>query len=895
LTPLPIQYADFASWQREWLSGDVLERQLAYWKARLKNIAALQLPIDRRRPAVQTFSGARQVLELSGTLRDRLVSLSRAEGATFFMTMLSAFVVLLRRYTGQDDIVVGSPIANRNRSEIEGLIGCFVNSLVMRVDVSGDPNFRTLLGRVRGVALGAYEHQDLPFEKLVEELGPERDMSRNPLFQVTFGVINVPMEVSNLGDLRLEWLRLNLQEARFDLEVYLFEGSADRNLQVIYNTDLFDAATIDRMLDHYERILESVVANPGQPISNLDLLGPDERRRIVVEWNDTATDYPRESCIHELFEAQARRAPDAVAVVYGEDALTYRCLNERANRLAHYLRARGVGPGVMVGICIERSLEMVVGLLAVLKAGGAYVPLDPEYPKARLAFMLEDAEPPVLLTQRRLLGNLPVHGAQVTCLDEFDWSGADMSLQDPNAVVDSDNLAYVIYTSGSTGEPKGALNTHRALVNHMVWMQTTFGFTADDKVLQKTPFSFDASVWEFYAPLLIGGQLVMARPGGHQDSGYLVETINDHGITILQAVPSLLQLLLADRIDTCVTLRRVFCGGEELSNELTQRFFDASDAALINLYGVSEACIDSIFHACTRTGSAHTIPIGRPIANTRVYILDEHKRPVPVGVPGELYLGGEGLARGYLKRSELTAEQFVPDAFHDEPESRMYRTGDRARYFPDGNIEFLGRVDTQIKLRGHRIELGEIEAVLAEHPAVRETVVVAREEGPGDKRLVAYLVRDGRLSDGDPDLREFLRHKLPDYMVPSVYIDLKALPLTPNGKLDRRALPAPTGEERALSGVFVAPRGEMEERIAAIWRDVLGTREVGVRDNFFDLGGHSLLATQVTTRLRSDLRVDIPLDEIFWRPTVAELANLAEALQDGVAVRTTKGRERGEL
>jgi amino acid adenylation domain-containing protein len=904
-SPLPelsIQYADFAKWHREWLQGEVLERQLLYWKRQLEGIpAVINLPTDRPRPAVQGYRGKTQYLELTKELTEGLEALSRKEGVTLFMTLLAAFQALLYRYTEQEDVVVGSPIANRHQREIEGLIGFFVNTLVLRTDFSGNPSFRELLGRVRKTALDAYEHQDLPFEKLLEELQPERSLSYSPLFQVMFVLQNAPSTGLELEGLSVSPVRVGTETAKFDLNLSIHETPEGLSGALQYNTDLFHASTIERMRGHFKTLLTGIAANPEQRISELPLLTEAEKHQLIIEWNDTKTDYPRDKCIHELFETQVEKTPDAIALVFpstgsgrGEDQqITYRALNNRANQFAYYLQKLGVGPEVLVGICVERSVEMIVGLLGILKVGGAYVPLDPSYPTERLAFMLEDTKAAVLVTQRQFVSQLPkliedgrpttanndqlgsaVMGprCRMVCLDTEWEQVAKESSENPISVTTAENLAYVIYTSGSMGKPKGVMISHRAIGNHMLWMQEAFPLSESDRVLQKTPFSFDASIWEFYAPLLTGARLVVAPPRAHQDSACLVKVLAEQQVTVLQLVPSMLDVLVEEAgLESCQSLRRVFCGGEVLPSRLTERFFDRSNAQLYNLYGPTEATIDVTCGICGRNGG-ESVSIGRPIANMQVYILDSHLQPVPIGVVGELYIGGDGLARGYLNRSELTAEKFIPNPFSDEFNSRLYRTGDLARYLPDGNIEFLGRIDNQVKIRGFRIELGEVETVLSQHPVVRQSVVIVREDSPGDRRLVAYVVSSPDQVCTASELRSFLKEKLPEYMVPSAFVVLDAFPLTPNGKLDRKALPAPDQNRPALDETFTAPRTPVEELLTQIWSDVLKVDKVSIHDNFFDLGGHSLLATQLVSRVRDAFQMDIPLRTLFEKPTVEELA-----------------------
>ncbi|MFN6558746.1 MAG: amino acid adenylation domain-containing protein [Nostoc sp. ChiSLP01] len=881
LAPLAIQYADFAIWQRQWLQGDVLQSQLNYWQQQLKDAPALlSLPTDRPRPAVQTFAGAYQQFALSQELTQKLTQLSQQQGVTLFMTLLAAYDTLLYRYTGVADILVGSPIANRDRSEIEGLIGFFVNTLVMRTNLAGNPSFSELLTRVREMTMEAYTYQNLPFEMLVEALQPERDISHTPLFQVMFVLQNAPMSQLELTGLTVTPLITEGATAKFDLTLSMQNTASGLVGVWEYNTDLFDASTIKRMSSHFVTLLEGIVTNPQQQISQLPLLTEVEQQQLLVEWNNTQVDYSYDKCIHQLFEEQVQRTPDGVAVVFEDRQLTYQQLNCRANQLAHYLQSLGVKPDVLVGLCVERSLEMVVGLLGILKAGGAYVPLDPEYPQERLSFMLQDAQVPVLLTQQQLLEKLPQHQAEVVCLDT-DWQFISQSCQD-NALaqltvgiagVQANNLAYVIYTSGSTGKPKGVMVSHRNLCNHMFWMQATFPLTEADKVLQKTPFSFDASVWEFYAPLLVGGQLLLAQPGGHADTAYLLELIAQGQVTTVQFVPSLLQILIEQGgLETCQSLKQIFCGGESLPVTLQDKVLSNLNVNLHNLYGPTEACIDATFWTCKQEIKRQVVPIGRAIANTQVYILDEYLQPVPIGVPGELHIGGAGLARGYLNRPELTKEKFIPNPFSDQPHSRLYKTSDLARYLPDGTVEYLGRIDNQVKIRGFRIELGEIEAVINTHPQIQQAVVIVREDIPGNKRLVAYVVTsDESLTTNQ--LRQFLKQQLPEYMVPSGFVTLDNLPLTPNGKIDRKALPTPDGEI-SREHEYVAPRTPIEQILTNIWQQLLLKEKVSIHDNFFEIGGDSILSIQIVSRAKNS-GIQITPKQIFQNQTIAELAKVA--------------------
>jgi amino acid adenylation domain-containing protein len=874
LLELPIQYADFAVWQQQWLQGEVREAQLSYWKQQLSSPPnILELPTDRPRPPIQSDRGAKQSLVLSKLLTEALKTLSQQEKVTLFMMLLAAFQTLLYRYTGQDDIVVGTTISGRNRAEIEGLIGFFVNTLVMRTDLSGTPSFREILNRVREVALGAYTNQDLPFEQLVEKLQPERNLSHTPLFQVMFQLQNTPTTTLDLPGLTLSPLEFDKKTAKFDLTLVMVEIKQGLMGTLEYNTDLFNADTITRMLGHFQTLLEGIVANPEQQICDLPLLPKTEQHQLLVEWNNTQTNYiQNKCCIHELFEAQVERSPDAIAVIFEDEQLTYEELNHRANQLAHYLRSLGVKPEVLVGICVERSLEMVIGILAILKAGGAYLPLDPAYPQERLAFMLADAQVSVLLTQQRLVKELPQHQAQVICLDS-DTQAFITEQNQENLVsgVQPVNLAYVIYTSGSTGNPKGVMNSHQGLSNRLLWMQDAYQLIAADRVLQKTPFSFDVSVWEFFWPLFTGAQLVLAKPGGHQDSAYLVELITFKQITTLHFVPSMLQVFIEEvGLSKCSSIKRVICSGEALSFKLQQKFFTRLDSQLYNLYGPTEAAIDVTFWNCQCSSNLPIVPIGRPIANTRIYLLDQHLHPVPIGVPGELHIGGVGLARGYLNRPDLSNEKFIPSPF--APGERLYKTGDLARYCDDGNIEFLGRIDYQVKIRGFRIELGEIEARLNQHAKVREAVVVTWDDELTDKRLVAYVSPQSNQELTITELRSFLKDKLPEYMIPSAFLLLQTLPLTPNGKLDRRSLPAPETLRPELEATYVMPQTEMEQAIATIWQKALNIENIGIHDNFFELGGHSLLLVKVNSQLREIFKTDLSLLDMFRYPTISSLA-----------------------
>ena len=868
LPELPIQYADFAVWQREWLQGEVLQTQLDYWQEKLRgNPPVLELPTDRPRPAVQTYNGATFSFAFSKRLTDALKSLSQREDVTLFVTLLAAFNVLLLRCTGQEDIVVGTPIANRNRAEIEGLIGFFVNTLVMRSDLSGNPSFRELLGRVQETALGAYAHQDLPFEKLVEGLNPQRDLSRSPIFQALFSFLNTPIQPLELPGLEPSRMKADNGTSKFELSLYAIERAEGLSCTFEYNTDLFNADRIERMLGHFETLLEGIASNPEQRLYELPLLTHREREQTFVEWNDTQVDYPANACIHELFEMQAERTPEAVAAEFNGEQLTYSELNRRSAHFAQHLQALGAGPDVLVAVYAERSLELVIALLGILKAGAAYVPLDVTFPQERVGFMLGDAQPRVLVTLTKLLAKLPPNQSQVVCVDDFAAVREAPAAAPPN----SRHLAYVIYTSGSTGKPKGVDICHRGVVNFLNSMREVPGMGAQDTLLSVTTLSFDIFGLEIWLPLTTGAKVVIAPEEVARDGRELAALMRRSGATVMQATPSTWRLLLESGWEGNPHLK-ILCGGEAWSAQLAEQLLPKC-AALWNMYGPTETTIWSAVYPVEK---GKPILIGHPIANTQFYVVDSHLQPVPVGVPGELLIGGEGLARGYLNRPELTAEKFIADPFSPNVESRLYRTGDLVRYRADGTLEFLGRMDQQVKIRGFRIELGEIESVLRSHSGVREAVVVVREEG--EKRLVAYVVAAGESAGTSAELRDYLKQKLPDYMVPAAWVALPALPLTPNGKVDRKALPAPDTARPAHPLGFVAPRTETEKRLAGWWAEILGLERISIQDDFFELGGHSLKATQLVSRIRTGLRIDVPLRSLFESPTVAQFAEYVQAV-----------------
>ncbi|WP_163871123.1 non-ribosomal peptide synthetase, partial [Myxococcus eversor] len=872
-SPLPalgIQYADYSVWQRTWFQGEVIERQLTFWRNQLSGVAPLELAIDKPRPPVMSSRGGNVGVFLPAATAEKLKALCQQEGATPFMALLAAWQVLLSRYSGQDDLTVGSPIAGRQRAELEGLIGFFVNTLVFRARIDGQTSFQHLLRQVKETALGAYAHQDVPFERLVEVLQPARDLSRSPLFQVLFSLQNTPASAIQKQELTLSPVDVDDVTSKFELNLNLVELPDGYAGSLGYNSDLFEHATAEQLALHFATLVEALVSRPQASIASVSLLTEQEQRQVLLDWNATDADFSTEPFVHRLVESQARHTPEALAVLSDDEWLSYGQLDARANQLARVLSSRGVRPGDFVALLAHRTAQLPVALLAILKAGAAYLPLSPDYPRERLAFMVRDSGARLVLSQETLVSLLP-DGLDVMCLDSASHAEAlsHASTEPLPSKPEPEAPAYVIYTSGSTGQPKGVLIPHRALANHMAWFLQVFPLTAQDKVLLKTPLAFDASVWECWAPLLAGAPLVLAPTDAHRDAAMLLDCVVRHGITVLQLVPSLLRFVLDEpALARATSLKWLFCGGEALSTGLASLARERiPEARLVNLYGPTEVTIDSTFTVVEANTSGVSIPIGRPVANTRAYVLDDALRPVPPGVPGELFLGGAQVALGYLGRPALTAERFIPDPFAATPGARLYRTGDKARWLADGRLEYLGRTDFQVKLRGLRIELGEIEAALRAQPGVRDSIVLVREDVPGQHRLVAYLVSATLDTD---TLLAALRERLPEYMLPTVFLRLDAMPLTPNGKVDRQALPVP--EHGAEDAPFVAPRSATEEALTAIWAEVLQLDKVSVTANFFSLGGHSLLATQVVSRVRRTLDVELPLRALFETPTIAALA-----------------------
>jgi aspartate racemase len=892
LPDLPIQYPDYSSWQRRWFAGELYESQLSYWKKQFDPLPrGLELPVDHARPNVQAhraFRGAHHTICLPRQLTTDLKNLSQQQGVTLFMTLLAGYEALLHRYSGEEDIVVGTPMAGRQMPETESLIGLFINTLPLRTSFAGDPSFCEVLARVKESALGAFAHQDLPFERMVKELHPERSLARNPLFQVMFVLQSEEILPLEFPGLVTEHFRVGNTMANFDLTLDVVERDGELVCLFESNADLFESDTITRLMGHFQTLLEGVVATPEQKISGLPMLTETERRQLLVEWNDTKTDYPARKSIQELFEQQVRQTPDAVALIREDGQVTYGELNSRANQLAHYLRKCGVGADTRVGLCLQRSPEMITVLLGILKAGGAYLPLDPDYPQARLAFMVKDAQVSLLITDGSLAKNLPSNAAEVLYLEELSAKIAIESTSDPELTTTADNLAYVMYTSGSTGQPKGVAVTHRNVVR-LVRDTNYASFAADEVFLQSATISFDASTFEIWGSLLNGARLALMPPGcaSLRDLGSAIKRFQ---VTTLWLTAGLFHLMVDNHLEDLKGVRQLLAGGDVLSVPHVQRVLaELKGCRLINGYGPTENTTFTCCHAITDpAGLTGSVPIGRPISNTSVYILDRTMNPVPIGVAGELYIGGDGVARGYLNGPELNAQRFVPDPFSQTTNARLYRTGDLVRYRANGEIEFLGRIDNQVKVRGFRVELGEIESALAEHPAVREAVVIARKDN-GDKHLAAYVTcttnfslsssvepsrDDDKLKFVVQELREFLSEKLPDHMVPSVFVVLEALPLSPEGKVDRKALPQTNGVKPATLKGFAPAADALELKLTKIWERVLGVRAISGNDNFFELGGHSLLAVRLFAQIEKSFGRDLPLATLFQAPTVKQLARV---------------------
>ncbi|HLM56810.1 MAG TPA: amino acid adenylation domain-containing protein [Pyrinomonadaceae bacterium] len=880
----PVQYADLSEWQNELLISDDTQSAREFWRRQdLSALHLLALPGEKQLTGAAAFDPRYISFSPGHETAGKVAAVSGAHGVDAPVLLLACWQTLLWRLHGESDAVVCAAFDGRMFGELEEALGLFVKYLPVASRLETDLPFAEALRRADESMRDVSKWQECFSWELA---GPSLEDAPESLFCPFSFDINVrPAKFTSAGIVfSVERSRACVE--RFKAKLSCVQGDEGLSFELHYDASLYEEGDVRRLASQYQKLLESVVDNPQARLTSLDVLGDAERRQLLIDFNDTKAAYPLDRCLHQLFEEQAARTPDAVAVVFEQGRMTYAELNGRANQLAHHLRRLGVGPEAPVGICVERSLEMVFGLLGILKAGAAYVPLDPSYPGERLSFMLDDSHVPVLLTQRRLLDLLPEHQARVLCLDDGGETFGEESRENPRSEVEPANLAYVIYTSGSTGTPKGVMVPHEAIANRLLWMQDAFPLTVEDTVLQKTPFSFDASVWEFFAPLIAGARLLVARPGGHQDNVYLTRTVAEQQVTTLQLVPSMYRVLLeTEGVWACnVSLRRVFCGGETLPAALQERSFALLDAELHNLYGPTETAIDAASWKCRPGPLGVNVPIGRPIGNTQIYLLSEDMRPVPTGVAGEVYIGGVGVARGYLRRADLTAERFVPNPFGAEPGARFYKTGDLARHRPSGGIEFLGRIDDQVKLRGFRIELGEIEAVLRLHPALREAVVMASEETPGESRLVAYVVPEPASAPTVNELRDFLHEKLPDYMVPTSFVVLEALPMMPNGKVNRRGLPSAVEAQGKLDKIIALPRDNLEGQLVRIWKEVLGTKEhLGVTDNFFDLGGHSLLAVRLMAQIHKWFGQELPLSILFEGATIEHLADVLRGQAAAIA------------
>ncbi len=894
LPELPVQYADYAIWQREWMQGDVLQEQLAYWREQLRGAeGVLELPTDRPRPAVQSYCGDIVQWRLDEDLTRKLEQLAQNQEATLFMVLLAAFQILLCRYTGKNDVVVGAPVANRQRLELEGLVGFLANTLALRGHVNPNASFKTVLAQVKETCLGAYAHQELPFEKLVEELQPERSLAHSPLVQIMLTLAGTPRNKLDLHQLETQIEIIHYAAAKYDLDVSVTRvPTRGAKLLLEYNTSVFEERTIKQMVAHYQALLQSIVIHPDQRISSLSLLTEPEIQQLLVEWNDTNRDFPQQACFHQLFETQVKLTPDVIAVESDEGKLTYNELNQRANRLARFLVTQGVGPETPVAVLGQRNISLLTAILAIFKAGGVYLPLDPRHPVTRQVQVLTQSHASLVLTTDNLEPDIAhafeqmgdVKPPRVHSLEDvFTHKDASDNLELRS---DSQNLAYVIFTSGSTGVPKGVMIEQRGMINHLYIKVRELGLSSSDIVAQTSSQCFDISVWQFLAPLVVGARVRIFADEVATAPKALLRALQTETVTVAETVPSMLRAMLEEipelaNGDLLPALRWLVVTGEALGPEICRDWkqFVGDRIRLLNAYGPTECSDDVTHYEVKQTPGNHVVrmPIGRALSNTQLYLVDREMGLVPAGISGELYAGGVGVGRGYLYDARRTAESFVPDPFGKVEGGRLYRTGDLCRYLPDGNLEFLGRIDDQIKLRGYRIELGEIEAVLRRHSQVGEALVEARNLESGTQQLVAYVVP--KTAGGDEqlqELRNYLRERLPEYMVPGAFVRLEAMPLTPNGKVDRRALPDPAVNLANSSG-FVGPRSQTEQELAEVWAQLLQVEPIGVRDNFFDLGGHSLMATQLVSRILNRFAVDLKLQEVFNAPTIEGLAALIDA------------------
>ncbi len=883
LPELPIQFADYAVWQRERMHSETYRNELAYWKEKLTGAPfVIDFPTDYARPPIQNFNGERVYVNYPRSLLDGLKELSRREGVTMFMTIMAAYNVLLHRYTRQEDILVSAPIGNRIRPETENIVGYLLNLLILRSDLSGNPTFRDLLKQEQEVCIGAFAHQELPFGKLVQELKPKQDPSRNPIAQVAFLYLDFP-ETTSMEFLGLTARHIDIDNgaSRFDITLSMTETSEGFTVSIEYITDLFSRERMERMAQHLEILLGAIIANPNARISELSMLSNEETRQLRDQWNDTAKIFPQTSFVQDLFESHAARQTEATALLREDEKISYGELNRRANQFAGHLQSLGVGAEMRVGVLLERSPEMVAALLGTLKAGGVYVPLDPQYPRERLGFMMEDARVSVLITQAGLHEKLPPHQAIIVDLETSRAGIEQESVENLKLRIDPEQVAYIIYTSGSTGRPKGVLVEHRQLLNTLQAGEAALNFTHDDCMPCLAPFCFDISLFELLIPLVTGGRCLLASGREALDASAATKVLEE--ATVIHAVPSLMRRLMSFAVENqsgnYAHIRQLLVGGDAVPPELIEEMHRAIPTAQVTvLYGPTEATMICASSAVARERKPSHQLVGRPLSNTVIRLLDERGNLVPVGIDGELCIGGASVARGYLNRHELTAQKFVPDPFSVDASARLYRTGDLGRYLPDGTIIFTGRIDGQVKVRGFRIELGEIESALKEHDEIRECIAVTREDTPGDKRLIAYLVAatpEGSALNTS-ELRGFLKERVPEYMLPSAFVFLEKLPLTPNGKVDKKALPAPDTERPELDTAFIAPETPTEQRLAAIWTGLLGIDRAGLSDNYFELGGDSLLATQLASQIRKVFEVELPLTDLFQHPTLAELSAIIE-------------------
>ncbi|HET8913522.1 MAG TPA: amino acid adenylation domain-containing protein, partial [Ktedonobacteraceae bacterium] len=897
-SPLPeirIQYTDFSLWQHSWLKGSVLEEQMAYWKQQLTGAPSLiTLPTDYPRPTLQTYRGSTYSFELPGRLIKQVQALSRREGVSLFMTLLTAFTILLARYSGQDDLVIGTPIANRTHTELENLIGFFVNTLALRINISHHPTFREALAQVREITLGAYAHQAIPFEKLVEELSPERHLEHSLIFQVMFALHNTTETMAAFSDLNVEELITANYTSQFDLTLMMAETENGMIGTFEYNTDLFRPERIERMYTHFHTLLQHIVTSPDQTVTRLPLLSSEEKQRMLLEWNATELDAPTQRGLHQLFEEQAHRTPHAPAVSDEQQCLTYEALQHRSTQLAYHLTGLGLQPEQPVGVFLERNVDLLVALLGILKAGGAYLPLDPAFPTDRLAYMMRNAGVSLIVTEEALRQYIPYQPIQSIFLDTG-WPAIEQTpLTGSLPEVSSEQLAYILYTSGSTGQPKGVQVSHRNIVNFLSSLRLEPGIQASDTLLAITTLSFDIAGLELFLPLIAGAQVALVSRNTALDGALLARAILARNATIMQATPASWRLLLDAGWQGNPALT-ILCGGEALPHELARKLL-VRGKAVWNLYGPTETTIWSARHPLNSPlAETGTVPIGQPVSNTSIFLLDKALEPVPIGVSGDLYIGGAGVARGYLQQPDLTAERFIPDPWSTHPGARMYATGDKARFSANGIIEFLGRGDQQVKLRGHRIEPGEIETILEQHPTIRQAVVLVREDEPGYPQLVAYLVGENDTTCSFSDLRAYLSTTLPDYMLPTHVLWLPEFPHTANRKVDRRSLPKPESLSPSLEASYVAPASQVEQAIATIWQNVLHLETVGIHHNFFDLGGHSLLLTRVARMMNETLHLNITILDLFQHPTIAALASFLRHEQQKQPAAIQRGQQRADM